>query len=282
MNPIHVTFPSGAKSTYEEDELRVMWDRGRIQEGTLYWVEGMPEWRPLVERFGPPLEQPKPATPRPVSTHGSPAVRSYAKDPRSLTSFLVVMLWVSLALEILSLFSDASQLSLLGREFTIQEAEANDARQTLIGIAYLVVFLTTAVTFLRWVHRANVNCRGFGAEGMTFTPGWSVGYYFIPFINLVRPYQAMKEIWQASHNPSSWKTSDPIGPLGLWWTLWLVNGFLGQLTFRLSARADTIEALKSSTMVAIAASVAGIPLCLVALKMVKEVALQQELQVRGT
>jgi hypothetical protein len=249
-----------------------MWEQGLLQEGTQYWTEGMSEWRPLNEL----LQDGSISTPlaTPLSLHAS--AYSYSKDPRSLTSFLVVMLWISLGFEVLSMLSDFGQMSLLGGAYTEAEGAANDARQGLIGVGYLGVFIVTGITFLKWIHRANLNCKGFGAQGMKFTPGWSIGYYFIPFLNLVRPYQSMKEIWQVSHDPKDWQSQPGSALLGWWWALWLISGFVGQLVFRLSMNADSIDELQASTGVSIFSSMIGIPLCLVALSLVKTIASKQE------
>jgi hypothetical protein len=183
---------------------------------------------------------------------------------------------VSLGFEVLSILSGIAQMSLLNRPFTPDEGTANDARQGFIGIGYMIVFIVTGVGFLKWIHRANLNCRGFGAENMTFTPGWAVGWYFIPIMNLVRPYQAMKEIWQVSQNPRAWQTALGSPLLGWWWGLWIANSVLGQAVFRATMNATTIEQLKTSTGISIFAGLAGVPLCLAAIKLVKAIAAMQE------
>lgn len=270
MSTIHVTSPSGRQSQHDESQLRSMWEQGLLQEGTQYWKDGMSEWRPLCEYFAPKLSGSKPPPIVPALSH------FYTKDPRTLTSFLVVMLWVSLGFEIVAILSDFGQMSLLNGEFTEAEAAANDSRQNLIGLGFLGVFIVTGIAFLKWIYRANLNCRGFGAENMKFTPGWSIGYYFIPFLNLVRPYQSMKEIWQVSHNPGNWKSQSGSALLGWWWALWLIYGFIGQMVFRLSMNADSIEDLQASTGLSIFSSIINIPLCLVAINLVKTISSKQE------
>lgn len=255
---------------YTLEEVQGYLASGHLAYSDLYWTEGMSEWRPLSEYFqvAAPLAVPVPADIYPRIT--------YTKDPTSLTRFVIIMLWVSLGFEVLSILSDMAQMSLLNRPFNQDEGTANDARQGFIGIGYMIVFIVTGVAFLKWIHRANLNCRGFGAENMTFTPGWAVGWYFIPIMNLVRPYQAMKEIWQVSQNPRAWQTALGSPLLGWWWGLWIANSMLGQAVFRSTMNATTIEQLKTSTGISIFAGLAGIPLCLIAIKLVKSIAAMQE------
>jgi hypothetical protein len=275
MSTIHVASPSGEQSQQDESQLRRLWEQGLIPEGSHYWKEGMSEWRPISECFEPASSANIP--PPVIQEPAAPAYSySYTRDPRSLTSFLVVMLWVNLGFEIVSVLSDLAQMSLLRSEYTEAESATNDLRQGLVGLGSLAVTIVTGVAFLMWIYRANLNCRGFGALGMKFTPGWSVGYYFIPFFNLVRPYQAMKEIWKISHNPRRWETQSEGALLGTWWALWLLHGFVGQVAFRLSVRADSVDLLQTSTAVSVLTGMIGIPLCFVAIRLIRTISSGQE------
>jgi len=205
----------------------------------------------------------------------------FSKDPTSLMKFLKTMLWISLGISVLSLVSDFMQMNLLSAgTFSQAAAEANDSRQQIIGILYLLAFIITGIAFLKWIHRANSNCHGFGAQGMEFTPGWSIGYYFIPFLNLYKPYRAMKEIWKVSTNPTNWQNEKSSPLLGWWWALWLISGFLGQASFRMSMRADTISSLQASTMVSIVSEIIDIPLYIVAVSLISAIFTKQQKLVR--
>lgn len=92
----------------------------------------------------------------------------------------------------------------------------------MIPIA-LVVTLVTGVLVLTWTHRASYNVRALGATGLKFTPGWSVGWYFIPIANLWKPLQAMTETWRASVNPREWRRQAGSALLWCWWSFWILN-----------------------------------------------------------
>lgn len=207
----------------------------------------------------------------------------YAKALTSTTRFLRIMLWVSLVVSILALVSDFMQMRLLDAGmFTQAEAAANDSRQQIVGILYLAAFVVTGFAFLKWIYRCNANCHGFGAQGMRFTPGWSIGFYFIPFLNLYKPYQAMKEIWKVSTNPSDWQNVPGASLLGIWWALWLISGIAGQVSFRMALQADSITTLQASTGAAILSEFLDIPLILAALSLVAAIFAKQEQLVENT
>lgn len=119
---------------------------------------------------------------------------------------------------------------------------------------------------------------------MRFTPGWSVAYYFIPILNLFRPYQVMREIWHVSGNPEKHKDQDEGSPLlSWWWGLWLVSGFIGMALGNAvdASQVVHIDDLRRETWLSIVASLLAIPLCLVAIRLVKTIFARQERLVRG-
>jgi hypothetical protein len=104
----------------------------------------------------------------------------------------------------------------------------------IVGLTQFIFFIILGITFLRWIYRTNKNLHILSGEQMTFTPGWSVGWYFIPIANLFKPKQAMKEIWKVSHKNES--TTHAI--LGWWWFFWIVSNFINSISFKLAKRAE--------------------------------------------
>lgn len=122
--------------------------------------------------------------------------------------------------------------------------EANDARQFLIGITSIVLIITNFIFLLRWIYTAQVNVRAMGAKKLTISPGWAVGYFFVPFLNLVRPFSAMVELWKSSANPGNWKNESTSPVIGFWWFFWLGSGVAGQISLRMTIAAkDDIDKL---------------------------------------
>ena len=103
----------------------------------------------------------------------------------------------------------------------------------LLGIATSLVALATKVIFLMWMHQAAKNVRAFGQQGLEFTPGWCVGWWFIPIMSLWKPFAAMREIWKASDPDTvgqraaiDWRTAPVPTTMVLWWLVYIVNGFV--------------------------------------------------------
>lgn len=114
-----------------------------------------------------------------------------------------------------------------------------------IDISQALLLLVVGVCFLVWTYRLNRNLRVLGVAGLKFTPGWAVGYFFIPIISLWRPYQVFREIWQASdpgpapRSGRAWQNLPAPALLGFWWVLLLVTNVVDRLSAQTPNNADT-------------------------------------------
>jgi hypothetical protein len=138
--------------------------------------------------------------------------------------FLVANLLCDLAL--VGATAMAGDLEKLGEDPTMALTYAGAA---LLNLGSL---LAAGIVFLIWFHRACANAWALGAFPMSITPGWAVGGFFVPFLNLVRPFQAMREVWHGSRREQGQGT--PL--IGLWWGTWLASGVLGWV----GAKADSL------------------------------------------
>lgn len=90
--------------------------------------------------------------------------------------------------------------------------------------------VATAIAFLLWLYRVCENLRSYRGTTLALTPGEAVGSFFIPFINLVRPYEVLRDVWTASSSANTASSaSDPSGTSGrwlvlLWWILFVARG----------------------------------------------------------
>lgn len=104
----------------------------------------------------------------------------------------------------------------------------------LLGLIQLTLFITTGVTFLRWLHRAVRLAETLGAD-VGATPGWAVGYWFVPFVNLYRPYQVVTRLAAVIG------ARLPSGLQGWWWALWLISNGLDRATMRVPDPTDVLN-----------------------------------------
>ena len=178
-------------------------------------------------------------------------------EPRGAGAILAgttqVLLALGVVMEVVSLGSSVAQYALLGR---IAQGEvlppgatdANDVREGLIGFVEIGLFVVTAVVFLTWLYRAHRNLAALRSAPSRFSSGQAVWAWFIPFLNLVRPYQVVRELWSLSAAGSGVGGKRMPELLGVWWTAWILCNVSGQVTFRWALRAEGVESFQTLTL----------------------------------
>ena len=161
----------------------------------------------------------------------------------SLSLLPVIGLGLLAVAEVLSIVVGIAQVASPDTTVDLDEEGLMSIWLMLQGMVYLLkfpVYIFTVVTFLIWLHRAHSNLGALRAENLEFTPGWAVGWWFIPFANLVKPYQAVREVWAESDpdiDPNervflsaSLRTAPTY--MGVWWGMWLTSNFAANITSR--------------------------------------------------
>ena len=151
-------------------------------------------------------------------------------------------LWATISTWTIALYiACAAAFAVSGLAILAAEAEPNETLLgtfgvTAIGIA--IIFYISAFAIGMWIYRAHDNLGKLGHTDLEFTPGWSVGWFFVPFANLVMPFRAMRELWH--HSCGSETPSTPILPL--WWGCFLVGG-ITMTTASFIGKADDLSTM---------------------------------------
>jgi hypothetical protein len=280
MDAIYLRYPDGQMTQRSEQEARRLWREGLMPSGTIYWQEGMAEWKPVTLWLG---EHPV-ASEEPVPGELETGVDSYhfLLDPAGLTRFLKRLLWISVVVACIALVDDVAEfVQVQIGQLTPDQVANNDPIQGIVGLLQSGLGIVTGITFLKWIYRAYKNIQGFGAEGLRFSPGWAVGYYFIPILSLIRPVQVMSEIWRASDDPRNWPRRPGSWLIASWWTLFLLYTGVTQVSLEIAFQASTNDQWTLAAVLAILGDLFSIPLSIAALQLVTEVYRRQRALVEG-
>jgi Domain of unknown function (DUF4328) len=85
----------------------------------------------------------------------------------------------------------------------------------------VLLYLPLIPVFLVWFYRARKNADGRGQE-QRWGPGWTIGGWVVPVINLFFPFQIMAGIWRA--NLPAEQRAKTTWLLGSWWGCWIAGG----------------------------------------------------------
>ena len=187
-----------------------------------------------------------------VRADGVAGHRGEYESPAGRARWAKWLFALTIVINAATLLALGSQRELLNRGiggFTYAEWQRTASRLDALDLVQLGLLIATAVFFLRWLHLAYGNVRALG-QSTRFTPGWAVGYWFIPVLSLYRPKQVVDELWERTDDAL---VGQRTATVPVWWGLWLVGNLIEYAGTRMGA--GTLDAVKSRNSVFLTAHV---------------------------
>ena len=164
----------------------------------------------------------------------------------------------------------ASDLS-VGEDATSQQLASLLSIQSYVAIPYLIMVVGSVFVVARWIYKAANSNQEAGIEGLKYSPAWSVGWFFIPVMNLFKPYFALKEHYFARLKTDEWPSKNAMTTFHLWWASWIATNVLSNRSLRASMNDDVnLHTLVSVSFTDIGADIAQILSCLALIKIMKQ------------
>lgn len=154
---------------------------------------------------------------------------------RWLVGFLVLGLFVQfarIAVNMIYLFTEwLHDEELSGPVEAIFEGTRLTAITCMILFGVWIVRSGKNAWLLAGLHRSTWRAGSLSSpKFLEDTPGWAVGWYFIPIASLWKPYVAMRDIVRAS----TIEVGLPGWLLPTWWTLWVISQITDRVTKKLA------------------------------------------------
>jgi hypothetical protein len=192
-----------------------------------------------VNPYASPQAEPSPlpaaAKPNPYTPGGHRPFES-ARGP-AYVAMAVILIAMAIDMGVIALrFLEVQMLDRIvgGETVTQAEALASDARVLLAERVRLLAVFIAAIPFLMWLYRSHRNLKALGAAPLQYTPGWTIGGWFIPIGNLFIPYMVVQEVHRGS-DPAGFGESQfvRLGQRSVvvmaWWFCWIASGILAQV-----------------------------------------------------
>lgn len=221
------------------------------------------------------------------------------EPPKSLAgraSFAMVLLLLTIPANLWVIVADLDYLDFLNRLIdgeALSIAEARDAEDVVqaSGLIYFFTSLGATVAFLFWFARAYYNLPRLGLTDLRWGRGWSIGAWFVPILNLIRPKRIANDIWRGSEGPPAaggedWHSRPVDRIVHWWWAAWILAGMVGWLFTRIllsgngpDTQAELLDLARDERLayfVDIASSLLLIPAAILAVLFVRRVTDRQE------
>jgi hypothetical protein len=166
---------------------------------------------------------------------------------------VVVLLAATIALDVAAVVLDVRYHNLVARlnrlDFSALQATADaQSRQSDMAVAELALLAITALFFVIWFHRAYKNLGALGVRRLRWSTEWGVIWWFVPFLNLVRPKQIANDTWRGSDPGQPPEIATPAaGPVPwfhtLWWVAFVAESVLGRVAARYDSSAESLSSM---------------------------------------
>ncbi|MCF2528420.1 DUF4328 domain-containing protein [Yinghuangia soli] len=113
-----------------------------------------------------------------------------------------ITLAIAMVAYVLAAIAQLMRASLVGDikagNVNIDDLESADTFVVTTGWIVLLATLVAGIVFITWFHRSRTNIAYFGLHKPDLGPGWSVGCWFVPILNLLFPAMIASDIWRGS------------------------------------------------------------------------------------
>jgi hypothetical protein len=211
------------------------------------------------------------------------SVRPHYRSAHSRANFVSILLIAGILLHIASFLLSILELlfpnlaAAPGEDIAEPEVLVVALLQLGLAVILVLLYLATVVAFLLWLYHSHENLPSFGIRknNLEYSSAWAVGSFFVPFVTLVVPYRAIKELWSKSvpNSADLFPHPSPPGFFPLWWAAWLITNFAGQTYLRLSWGNRLSQ--EASSVFGALTSVLNILAAILAIMVIREIDRQQ-------
>ena len=201
-----------------------------------------------------------------------------AKDPTNRGRIAIVLIRLWLAAELLERATSLLAISALGGLggdiATDPQLHLADLLTEWTAACSLGMFAVTGIAVLRWISLTNRNAHTW-SDQVDITPGWAIGWFFVPFASLFKPFEGVSATWRATVAPADIPRVPVPSILRWWWGLWLAMNFSGYLPTAFLADAAKPEQLIAARWTSIATIGFDIPLAVVLVRIIARLSAMQ-------
>lgn len=145
----------------------------------------------------------------------------------------------------------------------------------LVGLLQLGGLIASIILMSMWTFRAMKNLHLAGAPEVSMSPGWAVGWHFIPFANLWKPFEGILQIWRGSMAQAG-RPVKVAAHVGWWWATWLISNFLANLSLRLSGFMEEGPAYDEGLIVSVIGSLLSVVCTFLLMRTVRDITAAQQ------
>lgn len=176
------------------------------------------------------------------------------------------LLGVMATLTVAAVIHDASGFDLVRTAeaglLTKREADLYDNTTQALARFDLILYAAASVAFLAWLSRSVDNIPSLTRTRPLVTPRWSIGWWFVPFANIVQPFRVVNDLYGRLAPAPGWSLL-----VILWWVAWVVMNLVSIAVLRTPEPTNLVE-LESWFQLSLAIDISTLVAALLAMAVV--------------
>lgn len=141
------------------------------------------------------------------------------------------IIWILFGINLFYIFSLIMYLVLFptfaGESEAIFLKTGIEELQLKIAFFNFIFWVISIVTFLGWYRKAYANLHILTGNNLSYTKNWAVWAWFVPILNLVRPYLITKEMFIETEKIVGKADINSIRKITIWWSFLISTFFIG-------------------------------------------------------
>jgi hypothetical protein len=137
------------------------------------------------------------------------------------------------------------------RDHYLHRTDASLHRSGSISMVFVYLMTVTIALFLVWLARSRRNAQELSPGASLPSPGWTVGAWFIPLVNLVAPRGIVLAVGRAGS--VSWEERRDTTLVNLWWAAWVTHALVLVVTNQVAPGSPALLVVAEALMIAAAA-----------------------------
>lgn len=195
-------------------------------------------------------------------------IAKYLKIVISFIIILTITVIIGRAYRVFRLYEISETTKMVGNSFDLLELF-----EGFWALIYIPTYILSIILFAIWNYRVYYNV---GLSYKTYySKGWAVGAWFVPILNVYRPYKIINEIKELYQKYPLKESKNHLEYLKFWWGLWIFNEVIN----RMIGEMETISIenqIHYYLALIIGATAIFIPLSVITILIIKELTENEE------
>ncbi len=163
-----------------------------------------------------------------------------------------------------------------GVEYSASAFADIDRLADILSMSHIVISIISFILFTIWFYKSYANLENV-VDNLEHKKGWIIGAWFVPIVNLYKPYKIMQDMYLKAQGILNYKESyhkDSISTrvIAWWWALYLISAFSSKISDVILKDPQSMDTLFTGVYIGVASEIVAVAYVVLSIKLIKDYA----------